>query len=156
MLMVVRAEDIAGSADEVLHAALTGAVAKLENGTWSPGMLDAAVAPEVDMPAEVEVVGPGDLTVYGNDGCDLHGNENSYVVSSPDSFSDDFPANVQWLIEQVFDANALSDLQVWPDRVDIEAFLTMDVSGLEKLDDAATENLAADLRERLGNRSICR
>ena len=70
--------------------------------------------------------GPGISPCTATTVATSHGNENSYVVSSPDSFSDDFPANVQWLIEQVFDANALSDLQVWPDRVDIEAFLTMD------------------------------
>jgi hypothetical protein len=155
-LVVVRAEDTAGGADDVFEAALAAAVAKLEDDIWSPGMLSAEVAPGVDQPAEVAVVGPGDLTVHGNDGCQLHGSESSYVVSSPDDFSDELPANVEWLIEQVFDAHALSNLQVWDDRVDIEAFLKMDASGLEKLDRAATEQLAEDLRQRLGNRSICR
>jgi hypothetical protein len=156
LLMVARAEDIAGSADDRFETTLAAAVAELNDGTWNPGMLNAAVAPEVDVPAEIDVGGPGALTIHGNEGCELHGSENSYVVSSPNDFSDEFPPNVQWLIEQVFDLHPLSNLQVWPDRVDIEAFLKMDSSGLQKLDASATDQLAENLRERIGSRSICR
>ena len=154
VLIVVRAEDTAGSADDVFDAALTAAVAKLEDGAWNP-VLNAAVAAEVDVPAEVEIVAPGELIVYGNDGCELLGGGSGYVLGSPDAFSDELPPNVQWFIEEVFDAHALSSVTVQPDQVYIDAFLTSDASGTEKLDDVATDLLALELRQGLGNRSIC-
>jgi hypothetical protein len=155
VLIVVRAEDTAGSADVLFDAALIAAVAKLEDGTWNPGVLNAAVAPEVDVPAVIEVVEPGELIVYGNDGCELLGGETGYFLSDPGSFSDELPPNVQWFVEQVFDAHALSDVTVDPDRMYIAVYLTSDETGTEKLDDRATDLLAVELRQRLGNRSIC-
>ena len=150
----VTTDDATGRAEEIVGDALRAALQRLDDGVWTPGVLDTPVAPEVLESATVRVVEPGRIAVVGNGGCELLAGPDGYHVSNPSDFQDELPRNVQWFVEQVFDVDPQSDVSLDRARATINVYAQRDVGEIADAD--ATVAIATELESRLANRSICR
>jgi hypothetical protein len=154
----------------VFPEALAAAVAHLEDGKWAAAAaVDEPVAPEVDQPASVTVeMAELDsyLVVEGNGGCRFLREENVTISFAEREELDDLeedpdfdlPPNVKWLVEQAFAIHPSVSVDVSDDRVVVSLYEEHDYGesiGYRRVDRETAERTADELRERLGNRSVC-
>ena len=147
---------------DVLPDVLAAAVAHLEDGTWAAAV-DEPVAPEVDEPASVTVEREDGsdrwgLVVSGNGGCRFHNQENESIgIMDDEEIPDwDLAPNVEWLVQHVFEVYPRVTLSVAADRVYVTLYKEngggANAIGVDRV---TAERAAEELRERLGNRSVC-
>jgi hypothetical protein len=146
---------------DVFPDALAAAVAHLEDGKWAPAV-DEPVAPEVDEPATVTVEkeegsdGWG-LVVRGNGGCRFLNQKNEGIAILDKEEIPDWhlAPNVEWLVQQIFEVYPRVSLGVDADRVGVTLYKPHGGTTAIGVDRETAERAADELRERLGNRSVC-
>lgn len=154
---------------ELLPGSLAVAVARLEDGEWQ-SVPDEPLAPPVDEPASVVVeensFDEWGLVVRGNSGCRFHEQEDMLIaVMEQEELREpaeargwDLAPNVMWLLEQAFAVHPSVSVSVAIDRVDISLYeetVDGDSTAYGLVDQETAERVAEDLREVLGNRSVC-